>query len=94
MVPFLFTLTLVTILVVGGTVVSLFLHPEVFSGVNRSTEMQQLDTAVVDHDPYYIKADVADYRMACYTRNALVTVAFAVVVACMIVASMVNGILR
>ena len=94
MVPFLFTLTLVTILVVGGTVVSLFLHPEAFSGVDRSRRMRQLDTAVVDDDPYYIKADVADYRMARYTRNALVTVAFALVVACIIVASMVNGSLR
>ncbi len=70
---------LATMLVVGGTAVSLFLHTRNLSGVSHSTSM---------------RVSGASNETSRYARNGLVILLFGLVVAAMVVASIVNGLLR
>ena len=79
MVSLLLIVALATTLVVGGTAVSLFLHTRNLSGVSHSTSM---------------RLSAADDTMSRYARNGVVILLFGLVVAAMVVASIVNGLMR
>ncbi len=75
----LLVIALATMLVVGGTAVSVFLHTRSLSGVSHFNSM---------------RVSAADDAMSRYARNALATLLFALVIAAMVLASIVNGLVR
>lgn len=79
MVSLLLVVALATTLVVGGTAVSVFLYTRNLSRVSHSTSM---------------RVSAADDTMSRYVRNGVVILLFGLVVAALVVASIVNGLMR
>jgi hypothetical protein len=97
MVALLFTLALASMLVIGGTAVSLFLYTRSLSEVNHARHERKLHPTTVDYateNPFSIRASAASNEMSRYTRNGLVILLFGLVVAAMVIASIVNGLMR
>jgi fatty acid desaturase len=85
MLSLIFILLAATALVVGGTVVSLFLHTRRVSGSRIHH---------TSNDSYSTYATMQADMMSRYARNALVILLFGLIVIAMIIFSIINGLLR
>jgi hypothetical protein len=97
MVSLLFMLALVSMLVIGGTAVSLFLYTRSLSEVNHARHERNLHPTTVDYttvNPFSMRVSAASNEMSRYVRNGLVILLFGLVVAAMVIASIVNGLMR
>jgi|SRR5712691_5363678 len=97
MVPFLFTLGLIAVLAVGGSVVSVYLHTQGLSRAKRFKGAHQLHPATADHtdeNTFYVGIPIADDEMSRYTRNALVVLTLVFVIVGVIVTSVVNTLMH
>ena len=91
MIPVLSVIGIATMLVIGGTLVSLFLYTQGFA--ERTRRVRRLDIAVAEH-PFLKNADLADGEMTHYARRALVALLFAMVMLILVVTSMIQAFLR
>lgn len=97
MMSLLLFVALATMLVVGGTAVSLFLYTRSLSEVNHAGHIRRLHPAPVDHAaeyPFSMRASGASNEMSHYVRKGVVILLFGLVVAALVVASIVNGLIR
>jgi hypothetical protein len=103
MVSLLFMLALVSILVIGGTAVSLFLYTRSLSEVNHARHERHLQQGggklgpymdyTTEH-PFSMRVSAGGNEMSRYVRNGLVFLLFGLVVAAMVIASIINGLMR
>jgi len=103
MVSLLFMLALVSMLVIGGTAVSLFLYTRSLSEVNHARHERNLRQGggklrpymdYTNENPFSMRVSAANNEMSRYVRNGLVILLFGLVVAAMVIASIVNGLMR
>jgi hypothetical protein len=103
MVALLFVLALASMLVIGGTAVSLFLYTRSLSDVNHARRERKLRQGGGKLRPYMgyatenlfsMRSSAASNEMSRYARNGLVILLFGLVVAAMVIASIVNGLMR
>jgi hypothetical protein len=85
MLSLIFILLTATLLVAGGTIVSLFLHS------HRTLGSHVHHTSGVSSST---RAAMEAYSMSRYARNALVILLFGLVVVAMIIFSIINGFLK
>jgi hypothetical protein len=85
MLSLIFILLAATALVVGGTIVSLFLRTRRLLGSHAHH---------TSGDSYSTRATMEAYTMSRYARNALVILLFGLIVAAMIIFSIINGLLK
>jgi hypothetical protein len=91
MVPVLSIIGIAAVLVIGGTVVSLFLYTQGFAG--RTRRVRRLDMAMAEQ-PVLRNANIADSEMTQYARRALVALLFAMLMLILVVTSMIHALLR
>jgi hypothetical protein len=98
MVPTLTIIGIAAALVVGGTVVSLFLYTRCLSEVRHSQSVRRrLDIAVIrDATEYPFPANVSaiDGELTHYARRVVVALIFALVMLALIVISMIHAFLH
>ena len=88
---------LATMLVVGGTALSLFLYIRSLSEINHAGHIRRLHPAPVYHQaesPSFMRVRGASDEMSRYARSGLVILLFGLVVAVMVIASIFNGLIR
>ncbi len=94
MVPILSIIGIAAALVVGGTVVSLFLYTRCLSEARRSRRVRRLDIATMRHAierPFPANVSVVDSELTHYARRTLVALIFALAMLALIVISMVHA---
>ena len=91
MVPVLSIIGIAAVLVVGGTVVSLFLYTQGFSG--RTRRVRRLDMAMVEQ-PFHRNVNIADGEMSQYTRRAMVALLFALAMLVLALTSIMHAVLH
>lgn len=97
MVALFFMLALASMLVIGGTAVSLFLYTRSLSEVNHARHERKLHPTTVGYateNPFSMRVSATSNEMSRYARNGLVILLFGLVVAAMVIASIVNGLMR
>ncbi len=97
MMSLLLFVALATMLVVGGTAVSLFLYIRNLSEVNHARHIRRLHPAPVYHEaenPFSMRVSGASDEMSRYARSGLVILLFGLVIAVTVIASIVNGLLH
>jgi hypothetical protein len=86
-----------TMLVVGGTAVSLFLYTRSLSDVNHARYDRKPRQGYMDYateNPFSMRPGAANNEMSRYARNGLVFLLFGLIMAAMVIASIVNGLMR
>jgi hypothetical protein len=91
MVPVLSIIGIAAVLVIGGTVVSLFLYTQGFAG--RTRRVRRLDMAMAEQ-PFLRSTNLADSEMTQYARRALVALLFAMVMLSLVVTSVIHALMR
>jgi hypothetical protein len=94
MVPILFIIGIAAALVVGGTVVSLFLYTRCLAEARHSRRVRRLDIATMSQaleHPFPANVSVVDGELTHYARRAVVALMFAVAMLALIVISMVHA---
>jgi len=94
MVPTLSIIGIASVLVIGGTVVSLFLYTRCLSEARRSRRVRQLDVATMRHaieHPFPANVSVVDGELTHYARRAVVALIFALAMLALIVISVVHA---
>ena len=111
MILLLFMLTFVSMLVIGGTAVSLFLYKRSLSEVSHARHERKLRqggssrvpiyrarlrpyTDYATENPFSMRVSAASNEMSRYARNGLAILLFGLVVAAMVIATIVNGLMR
>ena len=91
MVPVLSIIGIAAVLVVGGTVVSLFLYTQSFT--ERTRRVRQLDMAMAEQ-PFLRNVNIVDGEMTHYARRALVALLFALAMLALVVTSVIHAFLH
>lgn len=91
MVPVLSIIGISAVLVVGGTVVSLFLYTQGFS--ERVRRVRRLDMAMAEQ-PFLRNVNIADGEMTQYARRALVALFFVLAMLVLAVTSVMHAFLH
>ena len=91
MVPVLSIIGIAAVLVVGGTVVSLFLYTQSFA--QRTRHKRRLDMAMAEQ-PFFRNVHIVDGEMTQYARRTLVALLFALAMLVLAVTSVMHAFLR
>lgn len=91
MVPVLSIIGISAVLVVGGTVVSLFLYTQSFAG--RTRRVRRLDMAMAEQ-PFLRNVKIVDGEMTHYARRALVALLFALAMLALAITSVIHAFLH
>jgi len=97
MVPTLSIIGIAAALVIGGTVVSLFLYTRCLSEARHARRMRRLDIATMYsaiERPFPANVSVVDSEFTHYARRTLVTLIFALAMSALIVISMVHTLIH